>query len=100
MGRSKPLIQRNLTALIEGANGHSERLTTSVALIKAGAGCRALHQRGFVNNAAMRTNRTMRPEFGLQPYAGLIGIVENWVRKNVALGHGHLLDLKSRDWAR
>jgi hypothetical protein len=71
MRHGKPCMQRNLTALIERANGHGEGLTASVALIEAGTVRLASHERGLIDNTAMRTGAAVRPNPCFKPFAGM-----------------------------
>ena len=60
--RQRPLVQRNMAGLHDGADRDRERLPAGVALIHAGAMRFALNERRLVDHAAMRANRlAIRP---------------------------------------
>src|ERR1700674_3170745 len=71
MGSGKPLVQRNLAALVKGAHGDRERLSAGVALVEARTVRLALHERGLIDNAAMRADRAVCPEALFEPRASL-----------------------------
>jgi len=79
MRRGEPLVQRDMAALVQRADCHSERLATSIALIQAGAVRLAVHERGFVDRAALGANGTVWPNPCLKPLAGFVGIVKDRV---------------------
>src|SRR5947209_16550565 len=56
-----PDIEGNLAALKHGANGHRERLLAGAALVDARSGRLAGELGSFVNRAAMRADRAIRP---------------------------------------
>lgn len=65
-----PDVQLNLAALEDGANGHGEWLLTGTALVDAGARGLALKLRGFVDDAAVRADRAIRPMEDFEVLAG------------------------------
>ena len=77
VGRQKPLVERNLGTLEHRPDRRRELLAASVALIQARAGALALQFRGFVHDAAMRADRTMRPTGSLKMGAGFVGVGED-----------------------
>src|SRR5258708_6916776 len=54
MRSGKPLVQRNVAALVQRADRDGERLAAGVALVQAGARGLAVHQRCLIDGAAFR----------------------------------------------
>jgi hypothetical protein len=79
--RGQPLAERQLGALENGLNGNRELLATIVALVHASA-VRVATERRSVNRAAMRADRTFRPDAGFKPLAGGGVVLEDRVLEN------------------
>jgi hypothetical protein len=63
----KPIVHRHMASLENGPDFHAERLAAVVALIDANAGALAAHLGNAIDCAAMRANRTVRPQAGFNP---------------------------------
>ena len=74
---SEPLVQRNVAALVQGADRDREWLATGVALVKARAMRLAIQEGRLIDNAAMRADPTVGPNPGFQPLAGLGLVMED-----------------------
>src|SRR5260221_4340067 len=81
VGCGKPLVQRNLAALIQRANRDRERLAAGIALIEAVAMTLALHECGVIHSAAMRADRAIRPELPFKPLASLGFVIKDRLRQ-------------------
>src|SRR5438105_3748832 len=69
-------MQWDVAALHDGADRHAERLLARAALVHAGARALARKQGSFVDDAAMRTDRTIRPKqpFEVLTSGGFFGV--------------------------
>ena len=73
----KPLVQRDMRALVNRSHGHAKGLLALVALEHAGTGALALelHDALGVRVAAMRAGRTIGPLKGLKVLTGCFSSV-------------------------
>lgn len=72
----KPDVELDLGLLKDGAYGHAELLTASVALPQAGAGGLPLKSVVVANDPAVGADRAVRPAHPLQVLAGSFGVLE------------------------
>jgi len=63
----KPIVHRHMASLKDGPDFYGKRLAALVALIDANAGALAAHFGNAIDRAAVRTNRTIRPQSGFNP---------------------------------
>src|SRR3954462_7998611 len=77
--RQQPFVQRDMAALIKGADCGGKLLATVLTLIDAGARAFALHLGRVADDTAMRTDRTIRPALRLEMPPGGFFVVENRV---------------------
>lgn len=69
-------MQRDVTGLENGSNLHGELLTALVALVGADPGALAFHLGNSLHAAAMRADRTLRPQPGFEVRIGGFLIME------------------------
>src|SRR5262245_52978558 len=84
----QPLVKRNVRPLHYRFHGDGEVL--AAALFGASVHARALGLVGVVDSAAMRADRTFRPQDALKHSAGSFVVLEVRFAEK-ALGHGPLL---------
>lgn len=82
LGEHDPLVKGNLAALKDSAYGHGKLLTAVLALVKAVALGFPLKGIVIVLRSAMGTHRAVRPDDGLQVFAGGGRILEAGKVKN------------------
>jgi len=77
----QPFVQGDFGTLVQRPHGHSEGLAAflGVALVEAGAGRLALHERAFAHDTTMRAYAAIFPNPGLKPLAGLGLVLKDWV---------------------
>jgi hypothetical protein len=81
MRRIEPFVERHMARLKHGANGHTERLLTFVALVDAGARALAFKLRDAIRIgiATMGAERTLRPQELFKMLAGLVLVAVYWI---------------------
>jgi hypothetical protein len=79
MEGQKPLVERDMRALEQRADRHSELLGAALALVEPRTMALAAQCVGRADQATVRTDRPVRPQKLLQPLTGFLGIVENRV---------------------
>src|SRR3954451_780786 len=84
--RQKPFMDRDVAALVQGADCGGELFAAILALVDARPRALALHLSRVADDTAMRADRTIRPTCRLEmPPSGLF-VVKNRVRQ--INGHG------------
>lgn len=83
--RLQPMVQLHMAGFKDGADFDGEGLAALVALVSANAGALALHLGNALDTAAMRANRTVRPNPGFHKPIGGGFIVKVAVGQD---GHG------------
>jgi hypothetical protein len=77
--RQKPLVQRNVRTLVDGADGDRELALAGVAVVEAGLARLAADGTGALDLTAMRAVPAVGPARGLQILASLRLVGENRV---------------------
>src|SRR5438874_13111955 len=72
-------MQRDMRALVEGADRRGERLAAVLALVDAGAGALALHFRCVGDRTTVRADRAIGPAQRLEMPPGSVFVVKDWV---------------------
>jgi hypothetical protein len=72
----EPLVQRDMAALVQGADRDAELLAAGVALIDTRTMGFALQAGSLIDDAAVRTDWAIRPQFRFKPCAGRVGVNE------------------------
>ena len=76
MDCQQPLVKRNMRVLKYRPDSDRERLTARGALVQAVPVGFTLQAECFADNAAMRTNRTIRPQRFLQVFSSGLVVLE------------------------
>src|ERR1700716_4253732 len=92
IGCIEPLVQRDFAALHERADGHGELAAARVAHVEARSRRLALDPCSLIQDATMRTNRTIGPKLCFKPFAGESFVLKNWVFEVGSHGNGPSLD--------
>lgn len=74
--RLEPLVYRDMARLKNGPNLHGKGLAALVALVGANAGALAFELADTINSAAMRADRTIRPNAGFNPLISRLLVME------------------------
>ena len=74
-----------ICALIKRADRDAKRLTAGVALVEARTMGFTLHERGLVDDAAVRADAAFRPDPSLKPFADFGFVLEDRIGK---VAHG------------